>query len=245
MIIPANEYCGDDGIKEFLKRAGSKLTIHELYGLFYGCLAATNLVKPSQYFPMIFSEEGVNFNSEEEANVVLSNLMSLWNDLARWKPETDPFIVPDTEYPDTDAGLKQRVNDNSSLIKYFIKGLDIGGTGEDDFSQDGIEALKFLSEADAFLVKYAELCDTNDAEENMVRDKTVDLLDQLEDVAGDCIARINIGLKEARIRATEELHMFADAQKKTLQARSTRIKRNDPCPCGSGKKYKKCCGLMH
>jgi hypothetical protein len=21
------------------------------------------------------------------------------------------------------------------------------------------------------------------------------------------------------------------------------IKRNDPCPCGSGKKYKKCCGL--
>ena len=21
-------------------------------------------------------------------------------------------------------------------------------------------------------------------------------------------------------------------------------KRNDPCPCGSGKKYKKCCGKM-
>jgi hypothetical protein len=25
-------------------------------------------------------------------------------------------------------------------------------------------------------------------------------------------------------------------------ARSTKIGRNDPCPCGSGKKYKKCCG---
>jgi len=22
-----------------------------------------------------------------------------------------------------------------------------------------------------------------------------------------------------------------------------RFGRNDPCPCGSGKKYKKCCGL--
>lgn len=22
-----------------------------------------------------------------------------------------------------------------------------------------------------------------------------------------------------------------------------KIGRNDPCPCGSGKKYKKCCGL--
>jgi SWIM/SEC-C metal-binding protein len=24
--------------------------------------------------------------------------------------------------------------------------------------------------------------------------------------------------------------------------RSEKIGRNDPCPCGSGKKYKKCCG---
>ncbi len=23
----------------------------------------------------------------------------------------------------------------------------------------------------------------------------------------------------------------------------TKIGRNEPCPCGSGKKYKKCCGL--
>lgn len=25
-------------------------------------------------------------------------------------------------------------------------------------------------------------------------------------------------------------------------ARSSKVGRNDPCPCGSGKKYKKCCG---
>lgn len=28
------------------------------------------------------------------------------------------------------------------------------------------------------------------------------------------------------------------------QAESTKIGRNDPCPCGSGKKYKKCCYLQ-
>ena len=28
------------------------------------------------------------------------------------------------------------------------------------------------------------------------------------------------------------------------QAKSTKIKRNSPCPCGSGKKYKKCCGAV-
>jgi uncharacterized protein YecA (UPF0149 family) len=26
------------------------------------------------------------------------------------------------------------------------------------------------------------------------------------------------------------------------QAVSNKVGRNEPCPCGSGKKYKKCCG---
>ena len=29
---------------------------------------------------------------------------------------------------------------------------------------------------------------------------------------------------------------------RTLPIASEKIGRNDPCPCGSGKKYKKCCG---
>ncbi len=29
------------------------------------------------------------------------------------------------------------------------------------------------------------------------------------------------------------------------QAKSNKVGRNEPCPCGSGKKYKKCCGLLH
>jgi preprotein translocase subunit SecA len=28
----------------------------------------------------------------------------------------------------------------------------------------------------------------------------------------------------------------------TIKRKGKKIGRNDPCPCGSGKKYKKCCG---
>lgn len=28
----------------------------------------------------------------------------------------------------------------------------------------------------------------------------------------------------------------------TIRHTEARVGRNDPCPCGSGKKYKKCCG---
>ena len=29
---------------------------------------------------------------------------------------------------------------------------------------------------------------------------------------------------------------------KTIRKKTPKVGRNDPCPCGSGKKYKKCCG---
>jgi preprotein translocase subunit SecA len=31
-------------------------------------------------------------------------------------------------------------------------------------------------------------------------------------------------------------------QQQPLKREGEKIGRNDPCPCGSGKKYKKCCG---
>jgi preprotein translocase subunit SecA len=34
-----------------------------------------------------------------------------------------------------------------------------------------------------------------------------------------------------------------DTPKKPVVRKSTKIGRNEPCPCGSGKKYKKCCGF--
>jgi uncharacterized protein YecA (UPF0149 family) len=39
---------------------------------------------------------------------------------------------------------------------------------------------------------------------------------------------------------------IADAEQAAAQgpARSTKVGRNEPCPCGSGKKFKFCCGAV-
>ena len=45
------------------------------------------------------------------------------------------------------------------------------------------------------------------------------------------------------IFSEEELKKFYKEQKESTTIRKLKkIGRNDPCPCGSGKKYKKCCG---
>jgi uncharacterized protein YecA (UPF0149 family) len=42
------------------------------------------------------------------------------------------------------------------------------------------------------------------------------------------------------VEALKERWQTLAAERQALEAR-TKIGRNDPCPCGSGKKYKKCC----
>lgn len=52
------------------------------------------------------------------------------------------------------------------------------------------------------------------------------------------------GLPQCKeIYSEEELKKFYKEQKESTTVRKEKkIGRNDPCPCGSGKKYKKCCG---
>ena len=35
---------------------------------------------------------------------------------------------------------------------------------------------------------------------------------------------------------------FTKCKDSIFEQKNKKIGRNDPCPCGSGKKYKKCCG---
>jgi uncharacterized protein YecA (UPF0149 family) len=37
-------------------------------------------------------------------------------------------------------------------------------------------------------------------------------------------------------------HVRTESPKASVEMGRNKIGRNDPCPCGSGKKYKKCCG---
>lgn len=48
--------------------------------------------------------------------------------------------------------------------------------------------------------------------------------------------------REQVAKPTGESHGGDEPQKKKPVVKKEKIGRNDPCPCGSGKKYKKCCG---
>ena len=46
-----------------------------------------------------------------------------------------------------------------------------------------------------------------------------------------------------KIYSEEELkRLYKEQKESTTIRKEKKVGRNDPCPCGSGKKYKKCCG---
>jgi preprotein translocase subunit SecA len=47
---------------------------------------------------------------------------------------------------------------------------------------------------------------------------------------------------EARPQAAPMVYSHGEGGGRTKQRQKKKVGRNDPCPCGSGKKYKKCCG---
>ena len=51
-----------------------------------------------------------------------------------------------------------------------------------------------------------------------------------------CVIEVN-SEQDENIRDLESLQ-----KKKTRAVSTKKANRNDPCPCGSGRKYKKCCG---
>ena len=85
----------------------------------------------------------------------------------------------------------------------------------------------------------------------MYRIQGADLFDQMiEDIREDTVRQILSVVPRAR--ATERVQIakptsegFADGKPSIVKkpAVSKKVGRNDPCPCGSGKKYKKCCGI--
>lgn len=244
MILPPNGYCGDEAMSEYLTKTGSRIDIHGLYGFFYGCLAASKVAIPYRYVPMILSREDAAFEAEEESKEMLMNIMKLWSVLSRWNPEREPFVFPDTEYIASQEGLRERVKDDISLVNYFVKGLDLCGAAEGDLSDDGIEALRYLSEADFFVDKYTELTRDENIGDKVI-EKTFDLIDQLEEIMVECIVTITVDLRKTVLGGSADAEILSDERTQGFQGASAGIGGHEICPCGSGRKYGKCCGLTH
>lgn len=62
-------------------RPTDTLTYHELQGFLFTVASAPELIRPSEWLPLVFNEHEAGYTTIEEANTILGQIMMLYNDI--------------------------------------------------------------------------------------------------------------------------------------------------------------------
>mgnify|MGYP003289586594 CR=1 FL=1 len=113
----------------------------------------------------------------------------------------------------------------------------------DTYWMDHIDAMSELRQA-VGLQAYAQINPLREYQE-VGFDKFEEMIQHIEEDSTKYINRAQIKdnlQREAVLKPTSTSSGKEEDKPRRRQAVSTKVGRNEPCPCGSGKKYKNCCG---
>ena len=193
----------------------------------------------------IFAGKNANFESKSAVKKTVAYIMELWNCLNGWNPEKEEIILPYYEYPDSKDGALSRISDAVDLASFFIKGLELGGlshtslTAELKENIEQIERIISLIGAQIQLIGMAKSPDRKEIEDAMKA------AEKAEFVIDGCITNIYCDLREMHQFPAGPFSKKFSHNNAISSSSRTKVGRNEPCPCGSGKKNKKCCEPFH
>jgi uncharacterized protein len=216
-----------DRLGDFLKncKGGRAMNVETLDGFFAALIAGPEVVMPSEYYREVFGGEisdTCEFASVNEANEILGLMMRHWNDIAGTLFKGEVYVPLLLEDEDGVA----RGND---WARGFMRGIDV--------RHDGWAELVNDEEHGRCLIPMKMLCHEHDPDPAM-RPKPISP-EKREEV----IVLMAAGLLGAYRYFREHREAYSDTTFSPERRRDvSKTGRNDPCPCGSGKKYKRCCG---
>ena len=214
-----------DHLERFLKncKGGKAMNIEELDGFFAALIAGPEIVLPSEYMPEVFGSETPEtheFESLEEANEILGLMMRHWNDIAGTLSKGKVYFP----LLQLDENGEEHGND---WARGFIRGTRMRHDGWVDLADD---------DHGGCMIPMMMLYHEHDEDPSM-RPKPIG-----REQRRKVISSMAAGLVEAYLYFRKDREPQVGNRKPGPQSAKVKIGRNEPCPCGSGKKYKRCCG---
>lgn len=212
--------------KTALEKLGKFLEKHDLphlltiNGFLTAIVSGPNMIMPSVWMDFLGLNNG-NYESMDEAQETIGCIMAMYNDIAhQLQDQTFRIINP---------YLKNKYKSNVSTAKnLWAKGYVLGVGYDKDVWLANDEVLTLL-----FPILSLRMDD--EILQQLIHTKIVNLKpsqeyseDQMSEAAN---AVYKYWLKQR--------NPAADITR--IQAKKSQAGRNEPCPCGSGKKFKKCC----
>lgn len=122
------------------------------------------------------------------------------------------------------------------------KNTKLEGTVKDLAESHGMDSVTFAGFLDGINTSLTEELDMESLEETSVLDSTIEwekLFYNMHDATAEWLYTLEGWDDILTVEKRKEIKKAYMATKTVVKGE--KIGRNDPCPCGSGKKYKKCC----
>lgn len=230
-------------LKDFLdspNRPEGTLRFHELQGFLFTIASSPETVPPSEWMPMISSDEDLNFENENEAQLYLSRIMALHNEVNSAVLERSNALPSGCKFKtDIFANFGEQTS-ISQWSRGFMIGHDwLADVWEENLPESldeecgaNVMVLSFFSSQQLAEEYFAEVDDSESGEPGKSFKQFAETIRELFPAGLPAYAHLGRTIFEV---------LMQDAANGDQAARSTKVGRNDPCPCGSGRKYKKCC----
>lgn len=195
------------------------LSALELEGYLTGLAVVPEIVLPSIWITGLWGEEEPVFDSNEQLQEALDSVMGHYNAVIRQIDGKGVRWKPMFFTPDGAADIE--------LCRQWVQGFWKASM----FAPDAWQDLADDERTQLLVYPFTVFIDLDDIDEQLSPE-------EIDETRRECAELIPSVLpilrKLAQISTDEE----------TIPARPSRkVGRNEPCPCGSGKKYKRCCSL--
>jgi uncharacterized protein len=214
-----------DRLAEFLDslKNPDAMDLETLDGFFCALIAGPEIVMPSEYLPAIWGGELPDenaFASIEEANAILQLIMRHWNAIIA-ELEAEIVYVPVIGEPD------ERNVAGRSWARGFMRGVNLRRYGWNEI---------FAREDEGQVLTIPIVAGEVDPDwpaESLSDEKRDEMVMWM---AAGMARSHKFFAAHRRAAAGSENH------EQTYRRSAPKVGRNDRCPCGSGKKFKHCCG---
>ena len=207
--------------------AETSMDVSTLEGWLTALAIGPRMVVPSAWLPWVWDfehgHEDVDFASMDEANEIIGLLMGWWNQI------TQTF----QEHPETFEPVfkRQAVWGAAEWCEGFLRATQLFDA--DDWERLwAADAAKAAEQYPGLMTPFLRL-GTEDGME-IIRKKG--------DAQHWMDAVVPAVLSIDRYWAPRRERLVGERAQNTIRRTTPKIGRNSPCPCGSGKKYKHCCG---
>jgi len=211
-------------LEDFLMSDGmpeEAMDISMLDGFLTALLIGPNMLTPSQWLPRVWGatdEQPMTWQSEQQAERMMGLVLRLMNDIL-WQLDEDPEGYEPLIYQHKSEDEDVPVIDEWCMG--FIAGIAL--------DEEGWAPL--LDEEAPPLLTPILLYGTEIGWQQLEEDKELaDRHDEFAEALGDIV----LGIRDYWLPLRKA--------KSTFRHSEAVPGRNDPCPCGSGRKFKKCCG---